>query len=523
VNPTIRSRVGAVLAAALLGTLVLSWFGSPTPAHAAPPPAVSTAIPTVHIPTPCDVPLIGKACDTAKDAGNAVGDTLSGPLKGIKSSVDALTSAVKTIGSFNPKDLPETWAKAALHGVVWLLGKIQDLAGAFSTPGYKAAWWGRQYAVTYGLALVVLPFMLLYVGARIGGRDGPVGGITLAREVIARLPWTVPAIVLAPALMIETQGLLADLAKSFGDAGTAHAGSAGEAFMREIANAPHGNGFFAALGGAFMALVLFVVAIIFGIPVLLELAFSNWGANFFGLLVPLAIVFAIYPPWRKVLAGLMTFLVGIWLIPFAVNFVFWSVWDGADNFTKGETFSTLLYVIVGLMMLAVVPAFAPVILMKLMPEYHGPMTGGGDYSSQSRQRNQSERHRDLQRQRNPESQQSSSESSSSSSTQSGQPGQSSSPGVEASKPVSTSKAPGGSSGGSVGAPAAGGAAPAGAGGGGAGGGGAAAGAGGGAGAGAAAGAAGGAAVGVAGMAAAAIAKKMKSETYRARNKWSRHQ
>jgi len=521
--------------AALFVAVLLGGGASSSPASATPrpPTGIGCAVnPLCSVPktvdkgkdVACSAPLASTVCDKVGDAGNAVGDTLSGPLKGIKSSVDALTSAVKAIGSFNPKDLPETWAKAALHGVVWLLGKIQDLAGAFSTPGYKAAWWGRQYAVTYGLALVVLPFMLLYVGARIGGRDGPVGGITLAREVLARLPWTVPAIVLAPALMIETQGLLADLAKSFGDAGTAHAGSAGEAFMREIANAPHGNGFFAALGGAFMALVLFVVAIIFGIPVLLELAFSNWGANFFGLLVPLAIVFAIYPPWRKVLAGLMTFLVGIWLIPFAVNFVFWSVWDAADNFTKGETFSTLLYVIVGLMMLAVVPAFAPVILMKLMPEYHGPMTGGGDYSSQSRQRNQSERHRDLQRQRNPE--QSSSESSSSSSTQSGQPGQSSqsgSPGVEASKPVSTAKAAGGSSGGSVGAPAAGGATPAGAGGGGAAGGGAAAGAGGGAGAGAAAGAAGGAAVGVAGMAAAAIAKKMKSETYRARNKWSRHQ
>ncbi|NHA02092.1 hypothetical protein G5V59_27310 [Nocardioides sp. W3-2-3] len=180
----------------------------------------------------CEKAGVQSVCNKVDDVTGGVADTVSAPLKGLKESLDALAQAIDSIASFSPSNMAEEWAKSAAEATVWIMDKITDATSHVAKPGYDMDWWAKQYAVTFALGLIVLAFMLIFIAAKIGGPDTSVSGVTLAREVLGRLPWAVPAMGMAPAIMMVTQGMFAGLARSLGKEGNDKAGSAAESFIK---------------------------------------------------------------------------------------------------------------------------------------------------------------------------------------------------------------------------------------------------------------------------------------------------
>lgn len=345
---------------ALLLAVVLLVLGATSSAAAV---AASTGHPTVR-----DESSIGPLC-AATPVSCTVLPTTDDPDVGtvdisVGGPVDVDAQARETqqaIDEFTPTSAVESWAQAAAQGSVSVLAKIQTWQDKVSRPAFDAQWWRQQYAVMFGLSLILFGFLLVVVVARIGGPQGSVSAAQLIRDSGLRL-WFVPAVLaVGPVVLAMLQGGVAELGTSFAQQSGDGAYSATGDFLTKMASV---RGGFDAFGGAILALLILLGIMVFSVAVLIEVAVASWGLNLLGLVVPLALVMHVYPPWRRPLARVAGLMLGLMFAPVAVSFVYWAFWSTGANLGDGaDLFGTALYVLVGSFLLAV----APVLLMWLFP------------------------------------------------------------------------------------------------------------------------------------------------------------
>ncbi|MFJ2193086.1 hypothetical protein ACIOJE_34955 [Kitasatospora sp. NPDC087861] len=281
------------------------------------------------------------AADDKKDCGApdwmswACSDTFGkivngfGKLPIIGGGVTAADETQKVVDALTPSNILDSWAQGLCHAVVFMLSFIASTAEKLATPAFNQKWWAEQYAVTFGLSLIFLAFMLLMIIAKVGGGQGSsVSGIELLRKSGVRLVFVVPACALAPALLYSLQGLASELSKSFSTQATIQANGAIGSFMTMIQK--HAGNGWADFGGTLMVIVLMIPIVIFGIILLIEMAVSSWGLMICGLLVPLVTVAAVYPPWARALRRLAGLIFGMMFMPSVVFFFFWTVWSSVN-------------------------------------------------------------------------------------------------------------------------------------------------------------------------------------------------
>ncbi len=288
-----------------------------------------------------------------------------------RSKVDAVTDALADVV---PENFVEEWVKGMAESTVGLLSYIQDVGEEVSQPAFDQEWWASQYATSFGLSLLLLAVLLVWITGRFAASGSSVTGADLLRQSGWRLVFVVPLISAGPVILLELQLAANHIARAFADEGSEHAGNAVERLMDLIVEQAGDWGVF---GGTVLALLLFLCILCLGLVTLIELAVAQWGLHLAALLVPLVLVAWVYPPWSAGLRRLAALLGGLMLLPAFIYFFFHTIWAAFDSVLHDrpgdDGLSVLLFLLVGLLM---IDAF-PVVVMWLM-SLTGPAGGAMD-------------------------------------------------------------------------------------------------------------------------------------------------
>ncbi|MFC9233643.1 hypothetical protein ACFTZI_32590 [Streptomyces decoyicus] len=312
--------------------------------------------------------------------------------KGAKTAAGVASTAEKAkkaIDAVDPQNFLGEWAKGLVSASTYLLTFIQSAAEKITTPAYDQPWWIRQYEVSFGLALLVLPFLLILVTAKLGGSDGAVSGVELLRQSGWRLVFVVPLIAAAPALLYSVQQLAVKLMSAFATQSVLEGHGAIGGMLRLFEKkAGHWGDF----GGTVIVILMCFFIVITAVVLLLELTVSQWGLLLTGLLVPLVLVAWVYPPWSSALKKLASVIGGLMFMPAVVFFFFNTVWSALNsavngNHAQNSGFMQLLFIMVSLIMLDAFPVVAWWLLSLVTPDAGGmdadvrgiaPTPTGGD-------------------------------------------------------------------------------------------------------------------------------------------------
>ncbi|WP_433860334.1 hypothetical protein [Streptomyces kronopolitis] len=331
----------------------------------------------------CGGGLMGVICKGAK---------MTPAYKGAKTAADISSTAEKAkkaIDAVDPQNFLGDWAKGLVSASTYLLTFIQSTAEKITTPAYDQPWWIKQYEVSFGLALIVLPFLLIVVTSKLGGPDGAVSGVELLRQSGWRVVFVVPLIAAAPALLYSVQQLAVKLMSAFATQSTLEGHGAIGGMLRMFEKkAGHWGDF----GGTVIVILMCFFIVITAVVLLLELTVSQWGLLLTGLLVPLVLVAWVYPPWSSALKKLASVIGGLMFMPVVVFFFFNTVWSALNsavngNHAQNSGFMQLLFIMVSLIMLDAFPAVAWWLLSLVTPDASGmdadvrgiaPTPTGGD-------------------------------------------------------------------------------------------------------------------------------------------------
>lgn len=283
---------------------------------------------------------------------------------------DTADSTVKTINALSPQNFLDTWAQGLCSAVVFILAFIEATAEKLATPAYDQQWWADQYAVSFGLSLVVFAFLLLLVTAKISGSETPVSGVELLRQAGVRIPFVVPAIVAGPAVLYSVQQLAAELTKAFALESEKDGHGAIGALMKYL-KAHAGN--WGTFGGTIMVIFMMFFVLLTAIVLLIEVSVANWGLTMASLIVPFAIVAAAYPPWGRILKRLCVLIGTLMFTPVFTFFFFWTVWSAFNSLltspdSSNSGFSMVLFLLISLIMIDAFPLVAVWLLGLATPD-----------------------------------------------------------------------------------------------------------------------------------------------------------
>jgi hypothetical protein len=284
------------------------------------------------------------------------------------------TKAVGAAGAMErltPSNIIEEWAKSLGRASAAYLEAIHKASVKVSTPAYATKWWREQYAVTFGLSLVLLAFVLVVVAAKIGGPAGSVSQVQLLRQAGWRVGVLVPALAIVPGALYLLWDLSATLSGVFAKEAAGSAGDAVTAYSKTLAEI---QGFDGIIGGVITVLVLGGIIALLALVVFAEMAAVSFGLSLAGLLVPLVVAMSVYPPWRRPLARVLGLVGGLMLTPPILYAVFWALWSALGGLSAGEggLLPLMLFLLVGTFFAAA----APLALAWLMPMLAPSAEGG---------------------------------------------------------------------------------------------------------------------------------------------------
>lgn len=313
--------------------------------------------------------------------------SLTDPMSWLNCPKKPIEAVTGFFSKWNPANLPEIWAKSAGESAGDFLAKVGSTTSDLAKPDLTAGFWLRQYAISEGLALIALAFLLMFVTARMSNARGP-DTVMLMRTVGFRLQFVVPAMLLGPAVLGMLVNLAYGLADGYSKAGSTEASDAIRVYQEKLVDLAGPQGF---VGGALSMLLLFGATAILGLFVYLELLISGYGVYLAGLLIPFALVFYVYPPAKQLLARLSGILVGLLLVPPLTFLAFNLLWGMVKGIAEADgpeaTFQTAVYVLVAMLATAAFPILTAWLVSTLTgdgPAHHawagavtGPIEGAG--------------------------------------------------------------------------------------------------------------------------------------------------
>jgi hypothetical protein len=278
--------------------------------------------------------------------------------------------AAAAMERFTPSNIIEEWAKSLGRASAAYLEAIHKASVKVSTPAYATKWWREQYAVTFGLSLLLLAFVLVVVAAKIGGPAGSVSQVQLLRQAGWRVGVLVPALAIVPGALYLLWDLSATLSGVFAKEAAGSAGDAVTAYSKTLAEI---QGFDGIIGGVITVLVLGGIIALLALVVFAEMAAVSFGLSLAGLLVPLVVAMSVYPPWRRPLARVLGLVGGLMLTPPILYAVFWALWSALGGLSAGEggLLPLMLFLLVGTFFAAAVPFALAWLMPMLAPSAEG--------------------------------------------------------------------------------------------------------------------------------------------------------
>lgn len=338
----------------------------PTPAaqaRTAPQVASFSVAPATAASTATGIGCPKVFCDPVVNSAKAIEGATVGK---VKNSIDAATNTVKAIKDFSPSNIAESWAQQMAESAVGMMGKAQGWIEAVHKPAFDTQWFAKQYAVMFGLSLIIFAFMLTWVGAKVAdSRNGMGGGLEMVKEAGFKI-WAIPLVLaLGPALLSTFSDVATALSRVFGDEAGKDAGDSMTALTMKMQSFSNG---FGSIGGAVVAMVVFLLVILAMIALIVTMAIASWGINILALILPLVVVLYINPKWRDQFYSLFGLLLTLLLMPAFVNLVFWVFWGSVKNFDVGkDMLSNAIFVLVGAGFLAAAPMLSVWLIPKVVP------------------------------------------------------------------------------------------------------------------------------------------------------------
>ncbi|WP_037578072.1 hypothetical protein [Phaeacidiphilus oryzae] len=313
----------------------------------------------------CDHGLVASLCQAphavAGTAGGQAGPGGAGGGTGAAGVAAAARAATHAVDGLDPQNFLESWAQGLAHAVVFELSFIQTTVEKLGTPAFDRSWWIEQYAVSFGLAMLVLPFLLAGITARTAGPEGGVTGVALLRRSGWRMVFVVPACAMAPAVLYSVTQLATGLERTFSTPAAGQGDGAVGGLLRMIQESA-GKGW-SDIGGTVMAILMFALILALGTVLVVEVFVAEWGVLLIGLLLPLALVAAVYPPWGRLLRRICGLLGSLLFLPAVILFFFWTLWAGFNAMVSRQggadgSFTELIFLLVALLVVDVVPILA---------------------------------------------------------------------------------------------------------------------------------------------------------------------
>lgn len=378
-----RQRLGArVWVLAILVTLLCGGpvAAASTTAAVAPLTAASTSSLPQRPPRNAACKLLPKAARAACDAAAGVASHVPGVgavVAGANSAAGLADSAAKTLEKFNPANIPETWAKAAARSSADVLAGTQSVMLELSHPNLKQQWFSRQYAVVWGIGLVLMAFSLVFTGAKLA-QGGPDAADAL-RSAGVRATSFMPVCTIMPALVALLVALSYELAGWFGHQATGEAQTAIHWYVKSLASMQGMDGI---LGGAMSLLVVAGLVFLGAFVGMFELQVAQYGIYVVTLLMPALLGISVYPPARKAAVRVAAVLGGFLLAPVVMFFCYWVSWSVVGGVKDATTPMAVLNGSITVAVSAWAAVSVPVILWFVVPKFvgagghtGGPMSG----------------------------------------------------------------------------------------------------------------------------------------------------
>ncbi|MGJ3510163.1 hypothetical protein [Enemella sp. A6] len=328
---------------------------------------------------------IGADCESGPDAGGV--PTTPGGENAENSDESASSGPSQPRGEVaepfegqNPTDAPGQWEKATAKGAQDLAVEIAELIADEDGAGRDGFGLGADqlslYAIMWALGWL-LAFAALVVSLGKIAKAGAMGSREMIGYVAIRMLIFGPVTAVLPLVLNMIGDVATGLASGFFEV----AGERVTDSMWWFAGTLGGLGGAAVIipGGSVISLIVLLMLIGCLLAVLLELLIAKYIVFILALVLPVLLAVSINPAWRGGVKKVSGVLLGAYLAPAALFFVWaatWSLVSGPDAGDRG-VFERILLFLLGLVVSISAPMAIGMILSHVVPA----LTGGesGDY------------------------------------------------------------------------------------------------------------------------------------------------
>lgn len=278
-----------------------------------------------------------------------------------------------------PETSSEEWGMDAGRSADELLAELDKALG--SSPKTLDTGFATPYAVSWGIGLVLMAFVITVTAGQAGG--GPERRAQL--QSAGWRAWTYyPAILVAPTVAYQLYAMAGHLAGWFGGQGETARALVFRLVQQRLweASAPA----MLLSGGSLLALFILGLIVIFAVLTLLEVVLAQYGLFLLLCFVPPMAALAIHPRFRPALSRLIGAIIGALLVPPVLQFGFWVSMSIASDTLKAERLNkeTTLHAFALVLACLIVASVVPLLMALLMPKIVAGVTGSEDFSGTRR-------------------------------------------------------------------------------------------------------------------------------------------
>lgn len=282
-------------------------------------------------------------------------------------------SPKKPYAGENPNDAPGQWAKAGAEGAQGMAKDLKDRIDSGELGKINGFWGGQMttlYAVMWALGWLVAIVATMIAVTKMA--SGSLAGRELAQTAGLRLLLFAPISAAVPMIGLWLSDLAAGLGSGFFGVAQAEVSKSLEWVMGVLAGLTFSSMVIPGGSAVVVGLTLFLVAALGAIA--LELLAAKYIIALLLLFLPVLFAMSINPSWSAGVKKATGVLVGAWLTPAALFFVWAGTWQLVSGpLAPEDPLLRICTLLVGLLVSLAAPMAIGVVLSHVVPGFAGTL------------------------------------------------------------------------------------------------------------------------------------------------------